>query len=74
MELHLPADLEARLNRLATDTGREAEQVAVELLQASVDHDEWFRQQVEVGRQSAREGQLLDHADVEAGLASRYRG
>jgi len=72
MNLHLPPDLEAKLNRMAAETGRDAGQVAVELLTNSVEHDEWFRQQVERGRQSVREGCLLDHADVASRIRDRH--
>jgi predicted transcriptional regulator len=33
-------------------------------LATSVDHDDWFRREVEKGRRSAREGRLLDHDEV----------
>jgi predicted transcriptional regulator len=64
MDLHVPPEFEAKLNRLAANTGRDADQVALDLLSASVEPDEWFRQEVEIGRASAREGRLLDHEVV----------
>ena len=73
MELHLPPNLEAKLNRLAETTGRTAEQIALDLLAASVEHDEWFRREVEKGRTSAREGRLLDRDEVLARIKERYR-
>ena len=72
MDLHLPPELEAKLNRLAAHTGREADQIALDLLNASVDHDAWFRQEVEIGRASAREGRLLDHEEVAARIDRRF--
>jgi hypothetical protein len=44
-----PPELEAKLTRLAAETGRTADQVAIDLLASSVDHDEWFRSEVEKG-------------------------
>jgi predicted transcriptional regulator len=44
------------------------------LLTKSVDHDEWFRHEVEKGRLSAREGRLLDHDEVVSRIDRRYRG
>lgn len=73
MDLHVPPDLEAKLNRLAADTGLQADQVALNLLNRSVEHDDWFRQQVEVGRASARQGRVLDHEDVATRIDARYR-
>jgi len=39
-----------------------------------VDHDEWFRREVDTGRRSAREGRLIDHDDVASRIDGRYRG
>ena len=74
MELHVPPELEAKLTRMAAETGRTAGQVALDLLASSVDHDEWFRAEVEKGRTATREGKLLDHDDVAARMDRRYRG
>ena len=43
MNLQVPPELEAKLTRLAAETGRTVDQVALDLLASSVDHDEWFR-------------------------------
>ena len=61
MNLRVPPELEAKLTRLAEETGRTADQVALDLLARSMDHDEWFRAEVEKGRTAAREGRLLEH-------------
>lgn len=74
MDLHVPPELEAKLNRLAADTGRHADQVALDLLANSVEHDDWFRREVEKGRVAAREGRLLDHDEVASRMDQRYRG
>ncbi len=74
MKLLVPPELEARLNRLAAETGRTADQVALDLLGSSVDHDEWFRREVEKGHISASEGRLLEHDEVVSRVNERYRG
>jgi predicted transcriptional regulator len=74
MELHVPPELEAKLTRMAAETGRTADQVALDLLANSVDHDEWFRAEVEKGRVAAREGRLVEHDDIAARMDRRYRG
>ena len=74
MKLQVPPELEAKLARLATQTGRTADQVALDLLANSIDHDAWFRAEVEAGRAAARDGRLLEHDDVAARLDRRYRG
>jgi len=74
MNLQGPPELEAKLTRPAAETGRTADQVALDLLASSVDHDEWFRAEVEKGRAAAREGRLIEHDDVAARMGRRYRG
>jgi len=74
MNLQVPPELEAKLTRLAEETGRTVQQVALDLLARSVEHDEWFRREVEKGRESAREGRLLDHDEVASRMDQRYRG
>jgi predicted transcriptional regulator len=74
MALQVPPELEARLARLAAQTGRTVDEVAVDLLASSMDHDEWFRSEVERGRVAAREGRLLEHDEVVTRMDSRYRG
>ena len=74
MNLQVPPELEAKLTRLAAETGRTVDQVAFDLLATSVNHDEWFRREVEKGRAAAREGRLLDHDEVASRMDRRYRG
>ena len=74
MNLQVPPELEAKLTRLAAETGRTADQVALDLLASSVDHDEWFRVEVEKGPEGVREGRLIEHDDVAALMDRRYRG
>jgi predicted transcriptional regulator len=74
MNLQVPPELEAKLTLLAAETGRTVDQVALGLLTSSVDHDEWFRNEVERGRAAAREGRLPEHDEVVARLDRRYRG
>ena len=73
MDLHVPQELEAKLNRLAEGTGRNVEQLALDLLATSVDYDEWFRREVEKGRVSAGDGRLLDRDELLARIDQRYR-
>jgi predicted transcriptional regulator len=74
MNLQVPPELEAKLTRLASETGRTVDQVALDLLASSIHHDEWFRGEVETGRAAAREGRLLDHDEVATRMDRRYRG
>lgn len=73
MNVRIPPELEAKLARMAVESGRTASEVALDLLTSSVDHDEWFRAEVEKGRASARDGRLIEHEDVVARMDQRYR-
>jgi predicted transcriptional regulator len=73
MNLQIPPE-QAKLMRLAAETGRTVNQVALDLLASSMDHDEWFRAEVEQGRAAAREGTPIDPDDVVARIDRRYRG
>ena len=66
MNLQVPPELGSETDPARGETGRTADQVALDLLASSVDHDEWFRGEVEKGRTAAREGRLIDHDDVAA--------
>ena len=72
MNLQVPPELEARLTRLAAETGRRVDQVALDLLASSIDHDEWFRREIEQGRVSARAGRLLTRDEVLSRIDKRY--
>jgi predicted transcriptional regulator len=74
MTLQVPPELEVKLARLAAQTGRTVDEVALDLLASSVDHDEWFRRELENGRTSAREGRLLDHDEFADRIDHRDRG
>ena len=74
MNLKVPPELAAKLTPLAAETGRSLDQVGLDLLASSIDHDDWFRNEVEKGRASAREGRLLEHDAVAARMDRRDRG
>src|SRR6266404_4679736 len=69
MEVHLPQTQEAQLNELAARTGHGTDELIDELFQEAVArllaHDEWFKQQVQVGVSSS-------HAKKQRSDASRY--
>ena len=64
MNLQVPRELEAKLARLAAESGRTLQEVALDLLAVSMKHHEWFRAEVEKGLNAARERGLLEHDDV----------
>src|SRR5215469_10765981 len=63
MEVHLSPDVQAKLNRLAHEQGRDTETLAQEAIARFVD-DEWFIREVEKGLASADRCELLTHEQV----------
>jgi predicted transcriptional regulator len=64
MEVHLSPDVQAKLDRLAVEQGRDKEALAAEAIARFVDYDEWFIREVERGLTSADRGELLTHEEV----------
>jgi predicted transcriptional regulator len=64
MEVHLSPDVQAKLNRLAAEQGRDTEALAQEAIARFLDYDEWFIREVEKGSASADWGELLTHEEV----------
>ena len=64
MEISFAPELEARLNRIASETGKGPDEVVRELLASYLDHDEWFRQEVAKGLASLDRDKFVSHSDV----------
>jgi len=64
MEISFAPELEAKLNRIASQAGKEPGQIVRELVASHLDHDEWFRQAVEKGLSSLDQGKSLSHEEV----------
>jgi predicted transcriptional regulator len=64
MEISFAPELEARLNRIASGTGKGPDEVVRELVASYLDHDEWFRQEVAKGLASLDRGKFVSHDDV----------
>jgi len=73
MEVHLSPDKEARIQQFADRTGRNAGQVVEEAVARMLEPDERFVAAVEVGRASARRGDLLDHSEVAQRIEQIFR-
>lgn len=66
MEIHFRPETEDKLNRIASQSGRQAGQIVEELVEAYVDHDQWFRQEVEKGLAQLDRGEFIEHDEVMA--------
>jgi predicted transcriptional regulator len=73
MEVHLSPEKEARLQQVATRTGKNAAQIVEEAVDRMLEYDTRFIQAVEEGRASARRGDLLEHDDVVERIEQMFR-
>ncbi|MGB8064406.1 MAG: hypothetical protein WCF26_21135 [Candidatus Sulfotelmatobacter sp.] len=64
MEISLAPELEAKLARIASETGKPADQVVQELVADYLDHNEWFRREVQKGMDSLDSGKFVSHEEV----------
>ena len=64
MEVSLAPEVEARLARIASEAGKAASQVVEELIASYVDHDEWFKREVQKGLDSLDSGKFVSHEEV----------
>jgi len=64
MQISLEPNLEARLNQIASEAGKAANQVVEELVANYIDHDAWFKQEVNKGLLSLDTGKFVSHDDV----------
>ena len=68
MEVTLPAELQAKLARVAQERGTDPQDLAREAIERLVDYDDWFVREVEKGLAQIAAGQTLTHDEVGARL------
>ena len=64
MDISFAPELEAKLNRIASETGKNPGQIVQELVATHLDHDDWFRQEVKKGLGSLDAGKSVSHEEV----------
>jgi predicted transcriptional regulator len=64
MNVSLDADIQAKLQRLASEQGRDAEALAREAIERFVNYDDWFTKEVEKGLAQIARGEVLSHEQV----------
>jgi predicted transcriptional regulator len=74
MEVRLNPDLQAKLAQLASQQGRDTEELIVDAVERMVNYDQWFMREVEKGISAADRGELVDHEDVQKLIDRRYPG
>ena len=66
MEVHLPQNQEAKLNELAVKTGRGTDELVQDAVAKLLSHNEWFKQQVQIGVGQIARGEFIDEEEMEA--------
>jgi predicted transcriptional regulator len=66
MEINLSPELQAKLDRIASQQGRDRESLVREAVERLVGYDEWFIRQVERGLGQVDRGEVLEHEEVTA--------
>ncbi len=74
MEVRLNPDLQAKLAQLASQQGRDTEELVVDAVERMVNYDQWFMCEVEKGISAADQGELVDHDEVQKLIDRRYPG
>jgi predicted transcriptional regulator len=73
MQVNLPPELQAKLDRIAAKQGRKAESLVNEAVERLVGYDEWFIQQVEKGLAQVERGEVFEHEQVVARVENLIR-
>ena len=73
MEVHLPPELQERVDRAAAENNRGAEEYVKQLVEHYLDHDAWFRQQVKRGLDQLDRREFLTHEEVGTRIEEMFR-
>ena len=68
MEVHLSPELQAKLDRIAAEQGRDTQSLVNEAVERLVGYDEWFVRVVEKGLAQIERGEVLGHEEAGARL------
>ena len=73
MEIHFTPEVEAKIQRAATENGSTADSYVQQLVEQHFDHDSWFRQQVKRGLEQLDRGEFLTHEEMGERLEKMFR-
>lgn len=74
MEVNLTPGLQAKLDEVAAQQGRDAQSLVQEAMQRLVDYDQWFVREVEKGLAQIERGEVLEHEEVGARFEKLLNG
>lgn len=73
MELRLTPELQAKVERAAAENKSDAAEYVQQLVEHYVDHDQWFRKQVQKGLDQLDMGEYVEHEEVWARMEKLLR-
>jgi predicted transcriptional regulator len=73
MEVHLPQNQEAQLNELAAQTGRGTDELMQEAVAKLLDHNEWFKMQVQIGIDQIARGEFIEEEEMDVRVEGMLR-
>ncbi|MGA3201877.1 MAG: hypothetical protein ABSF12_05205 [Bryobacteraceae bacterium] len=73
MEVHFSPELQAKLDRVAAENRREADDYVQQLVENYLDYDAWFRQKVNASLDHLERGEFLTHDEVGARLEKMFQ-
>jgi predicted transcriptional regulator len=71
MEVKLSPELQAKLDSIAAQQGRDSAALVHEAVERLIGYDEWFIRQVEEGLTQIDRGEVLEHDEVAARMEKR---
>jgi predicted transcriptional regulator len=73
MEVHFTPELQAKLDRLAAENRRNADEYVQQLVENYVEHDAWFRQKVTASLDELNRGEFVTHEEMGVRLEKMFR-
>ncbi len=72
MEVHFTPELQAKVESVAAENRRDADEYVQQLVESYLDHDAWFRQKVTASVDWLDRGEFLTHEEVGARLQKMF--
>jgi predicted transcriptional regulator len=73
MEVHFKPETETKLAQVAAENHTGAAEYVEQLVEHYIDHDRWFRAQVQEGLDQLDRGHFVSHEEIGARIAGLFR-
>ena len=72
MNVDLTPDQVSKLHKLASTTGKGTDELMQEAVEVLLAYNSWFSEQVQVGLEQSKRGELLEDAEVRARIERMF--